>query len=328
MPAVPLTQSAPLNNGYTIPVFGLGTWKSKPGEVQAAVEKAIDAGYRHIDCAFVYGNEKEVGQALKKKFDEGIDRKDLFITSKLWNTKHKAEDVRPALLQTLADLQLEYLDLYLIHWPIGWKEGDVIFPKDEAGNLLYSEVHYKETWPKLEDCVDEKLVRSIGISNFNSKQVDEVIGLASRHKPAVLQVEIHPFLVQTELIEHCKKHNVHVTAYSPLGSRDRPWGKADEPIVLEDPTLLEIAGKYNKTTAQLCIRFQIQRGLSVIPKSVNMERIQQNSEVFDFEITEEDMKSITACNKPWRACLPKVEKDGKVIERDAHHPLYPFGIAY
>lgn len=318
----------PLNNGHKIPALGLGTWKSKSGEVKTAVEAAIDLGYRHIDCAFVYGNEKEIGEALKKKFDEGLDRKDIFITSKLWNTKHGAEDVRPALTQTLKDLQIDYLDLYLIHWPIGWQRGDVTFPRDEAGNLVYSDIHYNETWPELEKCVDDGLVRSIGLSNFNSKQITEVYN-GARIKPAVLQVEAHPYLIQKELIAHCQNLNMIFTAYSPLGSPDRPWAKAGEPSLLEDPKLIAIGKKYGKSPAQVCIKWQIQRGVSVVPKSVNPERIKQNSDLFDFELTSDDIKEVDSFNRPWRACLPKITlEDGTVKERDAHHFLYPFNEAY
>lgn len=316
-----------LTNGYTIPVVGLGTWKSKPGEVQAAVEAAIDAGYRHIDCAYVYGNEKEIGEALKKKIDEGVDRKELFITSKLWNTKHAVADVRPALLQTLKDLQLDYLDLYLIHWPIAWQPGNVVFPRDDSGALIYSDIHYKETWPEMEKAVDDGLIRSIGLSNFNSQQIDEVVNMA-RIQPTMLQVEVHPYLVQNELINHCKKHNMLVTAFSPLGSPDRPWAKPGEPLLLEDPKLIEMGKKYNKSPAQVCIRYQVQRGLSVIPKSAQPERIKQNADVFDFELSEEDMKVIESFNRPWRACKPMIERDSVMVERDAHHSLYPFNIPY
>ncbi|XP_065069697.1 aldo-keto reductase family 1 member A1-A-like isoform X2 [Rhopilema esculentum] len=318
------TQKFRLFNGAEIPTLGLGTWKSKPGQVEAAVAAAIDCGYRHIDCAWVYGNEKEVGHALKQKIGKGgLKREDLFITSKLWNTKHGAEDVMPALKTSLELLGLEYLDLYLIHWPIGLKAGDNPFPKDEHGHLLYSDVHYLETWEALEKCVDAGLVKSIGLSNFNSLQVEEVCSKA-RIQPAVLQVECHPYLNQSKLIEFCKKKNIVVTAYSPLGSPDRPWAKPGDPYLLDDPKIIKMAKKHNKSPAQICIRFQIERGVSVIPKSATPERIKQNSEVFDFSLTKHEMEEIESYNVPWRACIPKVVVDGKEVARDRKHPHFPF----
>lgn len=195
-----------LNNGRSIPTVGLGTWKSKPGEVASAVKTAIQAGYRHIDCAAVYGNEKEVGEALKSCIGSAVNREDLFITSKLWNTKHNPSDVRPALMQTLSDLGLDYLDLYLIHWPIALKDGDEPFPKDADGKLIYAYHDPYDTWQAMETLVNDGLVRAIGLSNFNSKQVDDIIS-KSQIKPAVLQVECHPYLNQAQLIKHCKERD-------------------------------------------------------------------------------------------------------------------------
>ena len=273
--------------------MGLGTWKSKKGEVGMAVKAAIDAGYCYIDCAAVYFNEKEIGKALKEKLGTACERKDIFITSKLWNTKHAAEDVRPACLETLRDLGLDYIDLYLMHTPMGYKAGDDILPKHADGSIIHSDIHYNETWGAMEKLVDEGLVKHIGLSNFNSKQIDEVYRLltinslscylqimsVARIQPAVLQVECHPYLTQNELIAHAAKYGIVTTAYSPLGSPDRPWAKPGEPSLLDDPKIIDIAKKYNKTTAQVLIRFQMDRSVVAIPKSTKPERIKSNFDV-------------------------------------------------
>lgn len=192
-----------LNNGLKMPVIGLGTWKSKPGEVYQAVIWALKAGYRQIDCAQIYGNEKEIGQALQDAFKDGlVKREELWVTSKLWNNAHAAADVLPALKKTLADLQLEYLDLYLIHWPVVQKK-EVIFPSGAEDMLPLEEVPLSETWREMEKAVKAGLVRSIGLSNCGEKRIGGVLAACSL-KPAVLQIENHPFLQQKELIAFAK----------------------------------------------------------------------------------------------------------------------------
>ncbi|EDQ88220.1 uncharacterized protein MONBRDRAFT_32881 [Monosiga brevicollis MX1] len=315
--------NAVLHTGAKMPLVGLGTWKSKPGQVETAVKVALEAGYRHVDCAAVYGNEAEVGQGLKAAFDSGIAREDVFITSKLWNSVHKPELVRGACEQTLKDLGLSYLDLYLIHWPTGFKAGDDKFPRDADGNLIYDETPPVDTWKAMEELVDAGLVKAIGLSNFNSLQIKEVVENA-RIKPAVLQIESHPYFQNTKLIDFCKAHNIVSTAYSPLGSPDRPWAKEDEPKPLDDAKLKEIAEKYKKSPAQICIKFQAQRGVVVIPKSVTPARIKANFEVFDFTLTDDEMKAIAALDRGFRACMPTKEVDGKVVPRDREHKYYPF----
>ncbi|XP_046455158.1 aldo-keto reductase family 1 member B1-like [Daphnia pulex] len=309
-----------LNNGHEMPILGLGTWKSKPGEVTQAVKDAIDAGYRHFDCAFVYQNEAEVGQALTEKMASGVvKREELFITSKLWNTFHSPESVEPALKKSLSLLGLDYLDLYLIHWPISLidKEGE-LFPKDDNDKLLYKSADHVDTWRAMEKCVEQGLVRSIGLSNFNSKQIQHVLDNC-KIKPVVNQVECHPYLNQKRLIDFCKERDIHITAYSPLGSPDRPWAKPEDPSLLADPKIKAIADNYKKSTAQLLIRYQVERGVIVIPKSVTKTRIEQNFDIFDFQIGESDMQYIDSLDCNGRFCHVTWMNDS---------PDFPFSIEF
>lgn len=307
-----------LSNGTTIPQFGLGTWKSKPGEVEAAVKAAIDCGYRHIDCALVYGNEDEVGAAITAKIAEGVvARKDLFITSKVWSTFHSKAKVLECVKRTLASLRIEFVDLLLVHWPMGLDESNdkELFPKSEDGKFLYSDVDYMETWEGMENIYELGLAKAIGLSNFNSKQIERVLAKA-KVPPMMHQFEIHPYFNNEKLIRFCHSRGIPVTGYSPLGSPDRPWAKPDDPVLLEDPQVLKMAAKYGKTSAQVLIRFAIQRGIVVIPKSVTASRIASNMDVFDFELSAEDMQTIMGFNRSdGRACHLNWMND---------HPLWPF----
>ncbi|XP_014604340.1 PREDICTED: uncharacterized protein LOC106786945 [Polistes canadensis] len=306
-------------NGNTVPQFGLGTWKSKPGEVTQAVKDAIDAGYRHIDCAHVYRNEKEVGEAIKVKIDEGVvTRQDLFITSKLWNTYHKTDLVEPALKTTLSNLGLEYLDLYLIHWPFAFKEGDELFPTKSDGIPELSDVDYVDTWKGMEGVLKKGLTKNIGVSNFNSEQITRLLNNCTV-KPVTNQIECHPYLTQRKLSDFCKEKEIVITAYSPLGSPDRPWAKPDDPKLLDDVKLNELAKKYNKTTAQILLRYQLDRGHVVIPKSVTKSRIIENTNIFDFKLTSEDIAYIDTFDCNGRICS---------MTGSEASPNYPFNIPF
>lgn len=302
------------NNGIEIPILGLGTWKSKPGEVTQAVKDAIDVGYRHFDCAHVYQNEREVGVAIADKIAEGVvKREDLFVTSKLWNTYHRPGIVETALKHTLSDLGLQYLDLYLIHWPMGFKEGDDLFPLGPNG-VEFSEEDYIDTWKAMEEVNKKGLAKSIGISNFNKKQIERLLEKAEI-VPVTNQVESHPYLNQNKLAEFCKSKGITITAYSPLGSPDRPWAKPEEPQLLDDAKIKEIAAKFNKSAAQIVLRYQVQRGNIVIPKSVNKGRITENSQIFDFELAPEDVDHLDTFDCNGRIC-PFAE-----ATTHKHHPF-------
>eukprot|EP01121_Diplochlamys_sp_Union-15-3_P010360 TRINITY_DN28_c0_g1_i1.p1 TRINITY_DN28_c0_g1~~TRINITY_DN28_c0_g1_i1.p1 ORF type:complete len:316 (-),score=57.20 TRINITY_DN28_c0_g1_i1:70-1017(-) len=308
-----------LATGAKFPLLGLGTWQSPPGEVKQAVLSAVEYGYRHIDCAYVYGNESEIGEALKQIFDSGkVKREELFITSKLWNTFHRPDLVKEAVQRTLKALGLTYLDLYLVHWPHAFKEGEDNFPKKPDGTIIYSDAHYKDTWPAMEALQDGGLVKAIGLSNFNHKQIEDILSIA-KIKPAVLQVECHPYFPQNKLIQYARSKNIVVTAYSPLGSPSRPNSNSTDPVLLEDPKLAEIGKAHNKSPAQVALRWQIERGVVVIPKSVTPSRIKSNGELFDFKLTPEEIETINSINRNLRFCS---------LTRDAGHPLYPFHEEY
>lgn len=294
-------KSVQFSNGDQMPIFGLGTWKSAPGEIYNAVKEALELGYRHIDCATIYGNETEIGQALSDSFKDGVVTRDqLWITSKLWNNSHAPEDVQPALEKTLADLQIDYLDLYLIHWPVIFKKG-VVYQKSHKDLIALEDMPTTDTWGAMEQLVATGLCRHIGVSNFSVKKLEALLKIA-KQAPEINQIELHPYLQQPAMVEFCKAKNIHLTAYAPLGSADRPAGfkEEDEPILLEDPTIVSIAQKHNISPAQLLISWAIHRQTVVIPKSVNPERIKQNLGALDVCLSQDDMTEIEKLNRDRR----------------------------
>jgi len=302
-----------LNDGVKIPVIGLGTWLSEPGEVKTATEIAIREGFRHVDCAAIYKNEKEVGDGIRAS---GVARDKIFVTGKLWNNKHHPDDVEDACRKSLSDLGLDYLDLYLMHFPSAFQRGDDMLPKDDNGDVIFdSTIHPTTTWEAMEKLVAKGLVRSIGVSNFNSQQIQDLLDKGSI-KPSMLQVEVHPFFTQEKLIAFCEERGIKVSAYSPLVN-----GRSG---ILEDPVLMGIAKKYGKSTAQTIIRWHIQRGVALFPKSVFPNEIAENAKVFDFSLTQEEMDTISGFNKGKRIVVPMC--NGRI--RDLYDIHYPFNIEF
>lgn len=286
-----------LGNGDEMPALGLGTWRAEKGEVGEAVKNAIALGYRHIDCAMVYGNEKEIGEALEEIFASGeVGREDMWITSKLWNNKHDPEAVIPALRQTLSDLRLDYLDLYLVHWPIALKPG-VHFPEKPEDFLTPQEMPLSETWKGMEKALGTGLCRHIGVSNLNPVHLEN-LATTSAHPPEVNQVEGHPFLNQNELLAVCRKHGVILTAYCPLGSgKEKPAGVPD---VFKDPVIGEIAEAHDVSPAEVALAWAVQRGTNPIPKSTNPERLKMNLEAAALRLTDEEMGRIDGLDRAYR----------------------------
>lgn len=281
-----------LRSGIKIPQIGLGTWLSKPKEVENAVECAVRNGYRHLDLAMVYENQDEVGAGLKKVIGSIVKREDLFITSKVWNTSHKAELVEKELDATLNQLGLDYLDLYLIHWPVAFHTGrglQPLHPTKPNSKHIDQETTVLETWEAMKKLPKSK-VRAIGVSNFTKEHIEGIINGAIENKdvwPEVNQVEAHPLLPQEELFQYCKEHNICITAYSPLGNN-----LAGLPHLTDHPVIQEVAKKLGSTSAQVLIAWGAQRGYSVIPKSIQEERIISNFK--QIELSDEDFNKVSA----------------------------------
>jgi len=289
-------------NGETLDAIGLGTWKSKPGKVEDAVYTALKSGYTHIDCALVYGNEAEVGKALNKALNEGIlTREDLWVTSKLWNNAHRKEDVIPALQQSLKDLKLDYLDLYLMHWPVAFRSGLKGFPENDHDYLSLEEVPLIETWNAMLNAKKQGLVKHVGVSNFSVKKLKGLIE-QTEDSPEMNQVELHPYLQQEELLEFCHSNSIHLTAYSPLGSGDRSveMKAEDEPSLLGDETVNKMAKKHGSSPAQILIAFHLHRNTAVIPKSTNAGRIKENLESAKIKLDREDLKNLKDLDRHYR----------------------------
>ncbi|KAK6177956.1 hypothetical protein SNE40_012811 [Patella caerulea] len=309
--------SIKLNSGYYMPVIGYGTFNSfKADEVRDATRVVLELGYRHIDTAWVYQTEEEVGDAITPKIKDGsLKRSDLFLATKLWYTYNRPESVERMCRESLKSLQTDYLDLYLIHWPFAVKEGK------ERGDefktrLPNDDVDFIDTWKAMEELVIKGLVKSIGVSNFNIQQLKRLLAADLRYKPAVNQVEVHPYYTNNELLDYCKQENIVVTAYSPLGRGAADSSDPYQPAnVLVDKTIQKIAAKYNKTAAQVILRWGIDRGYTLVPKSVTPARIKQNIELFDFSLTEEEVKTISNLNQDYKCIHQELYRD---------HPEYPF----
>ena len=257
-----------LNNSVKIPKLGLGVFRNPDGATtENSVKWALEAGYRHIDTAMIYGNEKSVGKAIK---ESPVDRKDIFLTTKLWNEDIRQHRVREAFQKSLDLLQTDYVDLYLVHWPV---EGRI------------------EAYKEMEKLYKEKKIRAIGVSNFTIDQLKELMSKTFIN-PAMNQIEVHPYLANNELVSFCQEKGIAVTAYKPIGGGDGD--------LLENSVMIEIAKSHKKSPAQISLRWGIQRNIIVIPKSTHKERIIENLDVFDFELTDEEMNKINSLDKNLR----------------------------
>jgi alcohol dehydrogenase (NADP+) len=277
-------------NGDKIPMLGLGTWKSDKGVVYQAIRKSIEIGYRHFDCAYLYGNEKEIGDALSDAMKAGdVLREELWITSKLWNNRHKKHQVEPAFDITLKDLQCDYLDLYLIHWPVVVVD-DLSFPTDGSHLVSLQEVPLSETWESMQNLKSTGKVKHLGVSNFSIKKMDEIWN-STGIKPEVNQIEMHPFLQQKNIKKYADKNHILLTAYAPLGSADRPATRITpgEPNLFHDPVINALSQETGASLAQVMLAWAVNYGVSVIPKSVNEVRLKENLEAADIEFSSEQM---------------------------------------
>jgi len=311
-----------------MPKVGFGLWKVAKETCADAVYNAIKVGYRHLDSASDYGNEVEVGQGIQRALaDKLCRREDLWITSKLWNTYHRKEHVEPAIRKSLHDLQLDYLDLYLIHFPIAQPYVDfndryppewIFDPKAAEPKMEIAPVPLYETWQGMEALVEAGLTHRIGVCNYNTGLLNDLMAYA-KIKPAVLQVESHPYLTQQRLMQLARDYAIEVTAFSPLGALsylELDMAGAQE-SVLEQAVVKQAAKRLNKTPAQVVLRWGVQRGNAIVPKTSRPERLAENLAIFDFSLSEQEMAAIDALN-----CNRRFNDPGQFCAA-AFHKFYP-----
>jgi D-xylose reductase len=303
-----MTPAVKLVTGDAMPMVGLGLWKVERPAAAALVRQAVSVGYRHLDSACDYGNEAEVGDGIRAALAAKLCRRDdLWVTSKLWNTYHSNEHIRPALERTLRDLGLDHLDLYLVHFPIAqrfvpferrYPPGWFFDPHAPHPRMEFERIPLAETWAAMEDLVTAGLVRNIGVCNMGTALLRDLLSYA-KVRPAVLQVELHPYLTQEKLLRFCGEHGIAVTGFSPLGAPSYvTLGMATpEESVLEEPVVKAAAKREGKTAAQIVLRWAIQRGTAIVPKTSRSERLSENLSLFDFELTGVEMDAITALNR-------------------------------
>ena len=297
-----------LASGRQLPTVGMGFWKVGRDVAADVAQQAIENGYRHLDCACDYGNEAEVGQGIAAALQAGtVTREQLWVTSKLWNTYHRPEHVRAACERSLRDLQLDYLDLYLIHFPIALKFVPFEYryppewffdPNADSPRLEPDAVPIHETWQAMEELVEAGLVKEIGVCNFGVSLLRDLLASA-KIPPAVLQVELHPYLTQEKLLRFCHESGIVVTGFSPLGAQSYfalNMAEQDE-SVLESGPVRQIAEAHGRTPAQVVLRWAVQRGTAVVPKTSRIERMRENLAIDDFSLTDDQMAAISALNR-------------------------------
>jgi alcohol dehydrogenase (NADP+) len=287
-----------LHDGTDLPAFGLGTWLSEPGAVHRAVREAIEIGYRHIDCAWIYDNEAEVGAAIAEAIAAGdVTREELWVTTKLWNDCHAPEHVRPALEGSLRSLGLDYVDLYLMHWPVALVHG-VARPKDASELLSLEQMPLATTWEAMAKLPATELTRQIGVSNFSARHIS-MVSNAVDVVPVVNQIELHPYLSQTALLAAMKARGVVATAYAPLGSGGRPKSmrRDDETRLLDDPAVVAIASAHDASAAQVLLAWGLARGTAVIPKSTTSARLAENFAATKLVLTDDDIAALDALDR-------------------------------